>query len=474
MFVLSLLATLAAPTPMLPWHDAVLLATVDRINQGGPIYSDVHHSLVPAETPYFPGNILAVYCLGRFLPHYYAPRILGVLAAIAAFSATWIAAAELVGSVAIGGGFALITFSILTAGGFNFQMATLYPDYPLIALTLAACLLISSRKSGVGEWRRSILLFCLYVAIGLFKQSSIAVYAGLGAYLMFFGPALERRRKKGDIALLFGAGLVVCAVVCLTPNCLRATVLTMSGHPIFLHWLTSGIFYMVCGHLWLVLPALLAIADREVLRRPLVRVLLCVYIPFVAFQTLASIKAGAGSYDLNVPMPLLCPIACIGFAGLFRKKAQIMAFVGLAIGIGLITNLRQAHADLLNARAQWADFRDGVDWLRRFEHRPVLFDAYSYHAVLEAGLEPRTDIHTLAHYGLSGISSAPVLNAIVEGRYDLIVGNPATSYYTDQGYPYYDSAPLREYVAAMSKRYRVVPNSELPPYLWNRVMVLVK
>lgn len=469
-FAVSLLTSLLRPLPLVPWHDGVLIATLDRLSGGGIVYPGFGDTAIGApETPYFPGNVLLLIPLVWIFPNLIEllPRILGVTSALALFGVVSVASARLTRAPVPATAVTLLVFSALLYGDFRFQAQSFFPDFLMVALATGACLVITKRN-GALRVPDVILLGCLSFLVGTLKQSSGAVLAGLAGFA-FFRVMRHRTETKAPLLAVTLGGLAAFAVVMAIPNAIDATIVSMSRHPLVLKRLLDDMPALIVRYVWIVPPIVVAAAHSALAEKPLTNGLLFAAVPLFVFQGLAWLKAGGGLYDWNLPFFLLVPLVALSVIKLWQVGRHPWMVVGI-LATAMVFDARAIMADLSAVMADSGPYSEAVRYLEQYRGQPVLYDTYSYRLVRDAGLIPLTDLHTLAHYALAGERSGAVLQALDQQLYSLIIVDDIADIEGTSGQAYYEGPVMQAYNEAIQRNYKTHRGSNVPPYLERRLL----
>ncbi len=211
----------------------MLLGTVERLQHGGAIYTSlVPGSLVPTETPYFPGSVLLTWAAATLLPVSDGPRILGTLATLAFFAAVWLAASRLTKAPLAAGVITVFGFSVLLAAGEKHQAQSFFPDYLMTASAILAALIITGAPGLRIRSIRFAVLCALLFLIGMLKQSSFAIFAGFGIFAVLPWHDYPRPARRTILVSLAIAGVALLVLIWRIPNCWGTSVTAMGRHPI--------------------------------------------------------------------------------------------------------------------------------------------------------------------------------------------------------------------------------------------------
>jgi hypothetical protein len=470
-FAVSLLTSLLRPLPLVPWHDGVLIATLDRLSGGGMVYPGFGEAAIGApETPYFPGNVLLLMPLAWIFPNLIEllPRILGVASVLALFGVVSVASARLSNMPVPATAVTLLVFSALLYGGLRFQAQSFFPDFLMVALATWACLLITKRD-GAPRVCDLIVLGCLSFLVGTLKQSSIAILGGLAAFA-FLRVVRHRTGAKALLLAVTLGGLAAFAVLIAIPNAIDATVVSMSRHPLILKRLVDDLPALIVRYVWIVPPIGIAVAHRALAGKLLTDTLLFAAVPLFVFQSLAWLKAGGGLYDWSLPFFLLVPLVSLSVIRLWQVGRYPWVVVGL-LATAMVFDARAIMVDLTEVKAAAGPFSDAVRYLEQYRGQPVLYDSYSYRLVRDAGLIPLTDLHTLAHYGLAGERSGAVLQALDRQLYSLIIVDDFADVEGTSGQAYYEGPVMQDYDEAIRRNYEPSPGLGTPAYLERKLLI---
>jgi len=423
-----LTANMLRPLPIDAHYEGLLIATADRLRSGGPIYPSPESTYVDATPSHFPGNVFVVRAASLLFPQALEliPRALAIFSSLL-FLVILVGYTRSLGVPSLlAAAYAVFCFTLTLAASNLYQITNFVPDYLLCALGLLCCSLVRRFEQARAGWRTLVLLGSLLAAVGLLKQSGLAMYLGLGAYAVLLSGRPVRQRIL-LVAVLAAAGAVVLGVLLSIPGCFATTVLGMAAHRYRIASFLKAEPYYVLTRFWPVfIPALLYVArlGQSGLRKgpPGVKILLCFWVPFALIQTAAALKIGGGSYDFDLVFFLLIPVAALELAAIIpvRRKTQLAALLLLtAVLIQARQTARYVHA----AKAERPRFREAVQYLEtNFRGRPALYAADLYRLVRRAGLLPVSELAAICHHTMGGRTPPRVEQAVREQRYAVILG----------------------------------------------------
>jgi hypothetical protein len=330
---------------------------------------------------------------------------------------------------------------------------------------LIGCLLVVRLHDNPRSWRTLLALIIVGSLIGLLKQTSIAVFMGLAVFAVL-NPVFSIRSKLLVLVALLASGVVILAVMLPNAAAMTATVEVMSDHPTDLSpkALVMQFWDVVNGFWWLLIPVALVIFQSRTkgshTNLTAIWCLVAVAIPLSLFQLLSSVKAGGDFYNHFLGMAMLAPIAALGLQRLASGRQHNLIIV-LVVSATIIANFGTLSGTVAYSREEWREYREVKNYLEA-EHSGAVavYPAYWYRVVKDAGIEPRTDWHTLGHYRGAGIYFDHVLADFKNTKYDLIIG------------PIGDLSD--RYNVVIAENYRLESGPHIPPSLTNAIWVPIR
>lgn len=314
------------------WGTGFPLAMADRfLNNGLTLYSSPDEGILSTSS-YFPGDVfVAIIC--RVIFGQYAETSMIVIGALMGAAILYmfskIATNKKYSSWGLGlVGVVIVYYEFPMA---RFYLMELHPDIPALLFGTLGVFFIS-KYIDENKIRWVVLASVMLLGAGLFKQTAVFIYIGIGVYV-FFTEHIERH-KKGIILLAeFISGIGTIGIVISNKWCWLNCVTMNAKHPLMSADDFKEYFLLCLKHDWIYLCLcccffVLLICKKIHIETMFARLYLSVAVSWLFFNVLTSLKYGANDGNIEAAIISLMPyveMTC-GYFGegikkLFEKHA---------------------------------------------------------------------------------------------------------------------------------------------------------
>ena len=374
------------------WQYAEFMTMADRLMSGQPMSNNVLQGDYVIQSIYFPGMAYLI----AFIKTIFGSSDILTLYVIVFFLFLFLFISLFQLSIKFGNGkvntfLSLVIIFSLFFDHFLFYLTEAKADPLLISLTIITTFIVHSILKNKAKKIDYFKLLLFLIFVGILKQQSIAIFAGLFIYLLLDNQ-FSKRIKLLLIGLIFFSGILVALIVLSNSNAYLVTIQVPSSHKFSSVIDNAEMVFLELQISWFYISVVIAsiwINYKKIMSNSYVRMWLIISIFFLAMSIVSFLKQGGNGGNLQSGMVMFAPFFIMLIHDIAIKSSKFVLVLYAILLVSIPKNIMLSVDHYRDYLSNHQNNKSTQAYLKKnFQGYKALFSSQDYLMLVGAGLIP--------------------------------------------------------------------------------------